>query len=148
VSRFRGQWSVYWGYFGFAVLGLGLAFWQGLVYHDKTTGRIVLAHIQDCQVDPVKGKAVTCTGIWPVGAHAPADVPRTHGTIDGADIPDMYKTVKVHLHGHTAYIQNRTAAPIVFFFVGLLMAVRFIVVAWRKAGPPRSTAATAGLPSG
>ena len=38
MSRFRGRWSDVWPYFGFALLGIGLAVWQGVVYHDKTTG--------------------------------------------------------------------------------------------------------------
>jgi hypothetical protein len=137
MSRFRGQWGVYWGYFGFAVLGVGLALWQGAVYHDKTTGRVVSARVDDCKVDPVKGVAVTCTGTWPVGAAAPAGAQRTHGVVDGVDIPDMGRTVKVHLHGGSAYAQTRLVAPVVFFFIGILMALGFVVAAWRKAGASR-----------
>jgi hypothetical protein len=149
MNRFRGQWSIYWGYFGFAVLGIGLALWQGIVYHDKTTGTVVSARVDDCQVDPVKGVDVTCTGTWPVGVSLPAGSRRTRGVIDGVDIPDMGRTVKVHLHGGRAYAQTRLVAPAVFFFIGILMALGFVGAAWRKAGASRRTpATTAGLPAG
>ena len=148
MTRFKGQWDVYWPYFGFAVLGIALALWQGIVVHDKTTGRVVSAKVQDCQVDPVNGKVVTCTGFWPVGVALPAGQHLVHGVIDGADIPDMGRTVSVRLHGGTAYAQVRLVAPVVFFFVGLLFALAWVVVAWRKAGATRPPPAVAGLPSG
>ena len=146
MSRFRGQWSTYGGYFGFAVLGIGLALWQGIVYHDKTSGTIVSARVDDCQVDPVKGVVVTCTGTWPVGV-SPSR--RSRGVIDGVDIPDMGRTVKVHVHGGRAYAQTRLVAPAVFFFIGILMALGFVYAAWRKAGASRRPlTGTAGLPAG
>jgi hypothetical protein len=132
MSRFRGRWGDLWGYFGFAVLGIGLAAWQGIVYHDKTTGTIVRATVGDCQVDRVKGVAVTCTGTWQVGGR------RTPGVIDGVDIPDIGRTVMVHLHGGTAYAQTRLVAPAVFFFVGILFALGIVSAAWRTAGAAAS----------
>jgi hypothetical protein len=148
MSRFQGRSSDYWGYFGFAVLGIGLALWQGVVYHDKTTGTIVSARVDDCQVDPVKGVAVTCTGIWPVGGALPAGHRLVHGVIDGVDIPDIGRTVAVHLHGGTAYAQTRLVAPAVFFFIGILMAMGFLAAAWRKAGASGHQPPPSGLPSG
>jgi hypothetical protein len=85
---------------------------------------------------------VTCTGTWRVGDR------RVHGVIDGVDIPDMGRTVRVHLHGGTAYVQTRLVAPVVFFFIGILVALGFLAAAWRNAGRSRPRAPVAGLPSG
>jgi hypothetical protein len=149
MSRFQGRWKDYWPYFGFALLGIALAVWEGSVYHNKTTGTVVLAHVDDCQVDPVKGVDTTCTGTWPVGRAVPAAPQRSHGTIDGVDIPDIGRTVQVRVHGGTAYAHARLVAPAVFFFVGLLFALGWTYAAWRNAGAsrPRPVAAS-GLPSG
>lgn len=129
LRRFRGRWGVYWPYFGFAVLGIGLAAWQGAVYHHKTSGTVVRAHVADCRADPVKGVVVTCTGTWarPGGGTA-------HGTVDGVDMPDIGRTVAAHLHGATAYVQSHVLAPAVLFVVGLLVALGFLGAAWRSAG--------------
>jgi hypothetical protein len=129
VSRFKGRWGALWPFWGFAAIGLALALWQGETYHNKTTGPIVGARVDDCDVHGGKGATVvTCTGHWTVAGR------RQRGGIDGVDIPDMYKTVRGHLHGGTVYAQRRLVAPLVFFFVGLLMAAGFLVAAWRVAG--------------
>src|SRR5437763_5975048 len=120
MGRFSGRWGEFAPYFIFALLGIGLAAWQGAVYHHKTTGTIVTATVHDCRVDPVKGRAVTCVGTWPV---APAADRHVHGTVDGVAIRDIGRTVKVHLHGGTAYAQTLTVAPAVLFFVGILFAL-------------------------
>lgn len=149
MGRFRGRWSDYWPYFGFALLGIGLAAWQGTVYHDKTTGSIVRARVDDCRVDPVKGVSVTCTGTWPVGVSLPPGGRRTHGVVDGVEIADIGRTVKVRLHGGTAYAQTRLVAPAIFFFVGMIIALGFVYAAWWNAGASRRRqAAHSGLPTG
>jgi hypothetical protein len=146
MGRPSGRWGEFAPYFIFALLGIGLAVWQGLVYHHKTTGTVVAATVQDCRVDPVKGRAVTCVGTWPV---APAADRHAHGTVDGVAIRDIGRTVRVHLHGRTAYAQTLTAAPAALFFVGLLFALAWVVAAWRKAGKRRAKSQTpAGLPAG
>jgi hypothetical protein len=127
----RERWSQLWPYVGFALIGIGLAFWQGLVYHHKTTGTVVTARVVDCQPDPVKGVVVTCRGTWVLDDH------RVDGTIDGVDIPDMGRTVKARVHGGTAYAHRRLAAPAVFFFVGILMALGFLYAGWRNVLAPR-----------
>lgn len=137
MSRFRGQWNVYWPYLAFALIGIALALWEGADYHAKTTGTIVPARVDDCQVDPVKGTDVTCKGTWPVGVALPAGQHRRHGTIDGVDIPDMYRTVQVRVHGGTAYAHRRLAAPLVLFFFGIAFALAWLYAAWRKAGATR-----------
>jgi hypothetical protein len=148
VTRFQGRWRDYWAYLGFALIGIGLAFWQGAVYHDKTTGTVVLARVDDCQVNSVKGIVVSCTGTWPVDHLLPPGRHLSHGGVDGVDIPDIGRTVEVRVHGGTAYAHTRLIAPAVFFFVGILMALAFLYAAWRNAGRTRSAPAVAGLPSG
>ena len=150
VSRFRGQWGTYWPFWGFALIGIALAAWEGFSYHNKTTGTVVLARVDDCQVSHgYKGDAaVTCRGTWPVDRRLPAGQQRRHGTIDDADVGDLYRTIKVRIHGGTAYAQTRFIAPAVLFFVGLLFAAGWIYAAWRNAGASRRAAPAAGLPSG
>jgi hypothetical protein len=145
MSRFRGRLNAYWAYFGFALLGIGLAGWQGADYHHKTTGTVVRARVDDCQIDPVNGVDVTCTGTWRVpNGHRPS-----HGVIEGVGIPDIGRTVDVRVHGGTGYAHAQLAAPAVFFFVGILMALGVVCAAWRNAGRSRSRQTTpAGLPSG
>jgi hypothetical protein len=131
MSRFRGQWVAYWPFWGFALVGIALAAWEGFSYHNKTAGTVVLARVDDCQVDPVKGVDVTCKGEWPAGSRGEL---LHHGTIDGVDISDMGRTLKVRVHGGTAYAHTRLIAPVVFFFVGLAIAAGFAYGAWRNAG--------------
>ena len=136
MSRFRGRWSAFWPFWGFALIGIALAAWEGFSYHQKTSGTAVLARVDDCRVDPVKGAAVTCTGTWPAGRQ------RAHGTIEDAGIDDLHHTIRVRIHGATAYARNRFVAPAVLFFVGLLFAAGWSYGAWRNAGASRPARVT------
>jgi hypothetical protein len=133
----------YWPFWGFALIGVALAVWEGYAYHNKTSGTVVSVKVEDCRVDPVKARASTCTGTWVL------DGRRERGTIEDVGVDDIGRTVKAHLHDGRAWAHNRLIAPVVFFFVGILFALGWIYAAWRNAGANRPRpAAAAGLPSG
>src|SRR5262245_10482661 len=128
MGRFRGRGREYWPYWGFALIGIALVVWEGYTFHNKTSGKVVMATVVDCRVDSVKGTDETCTGSWPG---------RAHGTIDGVDTSDIGHTVKVRVHHGTAYARTRLVAPVVFFFVGIAFAGAWVYAAWRNAGRGR-----------
>jgi hypothetical protein len=121
-----------------------------IVYHGATTGRITPVKVDDCHYTGT-GRAEICTGTWVVGGSLLDGGHVVIGPIEGATSDDIGHTLKVRVHGGTAYVRS-LRLPIILFVLGVFIAVTLLYTAWNvfttsASARPREEP-VAGLPTG
>jgi hypothetical protein len=130
----------------FALVGVGMAVGGVVVYHNATTGPVSHVKVAECHYTGT-GRGEVCTGAFVVGGSLLGSGHVVIGTIEGASFADVGHTLKVRVHGGTAYVPS-LRLPIILFVLGLFIAGVLGYTAWNvfaSSAPPRPVA---GLPSG
>jgi hypothetical protein len=121
-----------------------------IVYHRATTGPVEDVKVDECHFIST-GRREVCTGAWVVGGSLLGNGHVVLGTIEGATNDDVGHTLKLRIHGGTAYVRS-LRLPIILFVLGLFIAGTLLYNAWKvfkTSAPARAREEPAtGLPSG
>jgi len=132
----------------FGLVGVGMAVGGVIVYHRVTTGTITTVKVSDCHFLST-GRREYCTGAWVTGGSLLGSGHVVIGHIEGASSDDVGHTLKVRIHGGTAYVPS-LRLPIILFVLGLFIAGVLFYTAWNAftTSAPRRKEPIAGLPTG
>jgi hypothetical protein len=113
----------------FGLVGVAMAVGGVVVYHRATTGRVTDVKVSDCHFLST-GRREFCTGAWVVGGSLLDKGHVVIGHIEGATSDDLGHTLKVRIHGGTAYVRS-IRLPIILFVFGVFIAAVLLFNAWK-----------------
>ena len=127
-----------------ALVGVGMAVGGVVVYHNATTGRVAYVKVGECHYTGT-GRGEICTGTWVAGGSLLGSGHVVIGHIEGATSDQIGHTLKVRVHGGTAYVRS-LRLPIILFVFGVFIASVLLYAAWNvfKTSAPVAEPAASG----
>lgn len=112
----------------FGLVGVGMMAGGAFVFHRSTTGPVSEVKVDDCHFTGT-GRGRVCTGAFVVGGSLLGSGHVIIGQIEGASDADIGHTLKVRVHGGTAYVPS-LRLPIILFVLGAFIAGMLFWQAW------------------